>query len=127
MNCARACSQQDDLRLSDLPSGQSAGEGTLIRDRHIPVHVRADSPCTVPRTSRVRLVRESNDGSRISLPLGIGSDFRFESVWLLSLQRVHLAAWSDDEDQILQATGSLDGNRARLAKDPKMEIESACS
>ncbi|GFO21711.1 hypothetical protein PoB_004821600 [Plakobranchus ocellatus] len=45
-----ASSQQGDLRLSDPPSGQGAGDGARTRDRRIPAYLRADSLATVPPT-----------------------------------------------------------------------------
>ncbi|GFN92280.1 short transient receptor potential channel 6 [Plakobranchus ocellatus] len=45
-----AIPQQDDLRLSGLTSGQSAGGGARTRDRRVPADLRADSLATVPPT-----------------------------------------------------------------------------
>ncbi|GFO11123.1 hypothetical protein PoB_003762800 [Plakobranchus ocellatus] len=42
--------QQDDLRHSGPPSGQSAGGGARSPDRKIPADLRADSLSTVPPT-----------------------------------------------------------------------------
>ncbi|GFO46569.1 hypothetical protein PoB_007307400 [Plakobranchus ocellatus] len=41
-----ASPQQGDLKLSDLPSGQDAGGGTLTRDRRVPSDLKADSLST---------------------------------------------------------------------------------
>ncbi|GFO19950.1 hypothetical protein PoB_004645500 [Plakobranchus ocellatus] len=45
--------QQGDLRLSGLPSGQSAGGGARTRDRGIRADIRADSLATVSLYWRV--------------------------------------------------------------------------
>ncbi|GFN89545.1 hypothetical protein PoB_001605100 [Plakobranchus ocellatus] len=44
------CPQQDDLRLSDPPSGQDAGAGARTRDRKVPADLRADLLASVPPT-----------------------------------------------------------------------------
>ncbi|GFN92665.1 hypothetical protein PoB_001917100 [Plakobranchus ocellatus] len=46
----KASLQKGDLRLSGLPSGQSAGGGARTRGRRVPADLGADSPATVPPT-----------------------------------------------------------------------------
>ncbi|GFO47056.1 hypothetical protein PoB_007356100 [Plakobranchus ocellatus] len=45
-----ASPQQDNLRLSVPPSGESASDGARTRDRWIPEDLRADPLSTVPTT-----------------------------------------------------------------------------
>ncbi|GFO40818.1 hypothetical protein PoB_006732300 [Plakobranchus ocellatus] len=44
--------QQGDVRFSDIPSAQGAGDGARTRDRMVPADLRADTLTIVPPTPR---------------------------------------------------------------------------
>ncbi|GFN74368.1 hypothetical protein PoB_000087400 [Plakobranchus ocellatus] len=50
-----ASPQQGDLRLSDPPSGQGAGDGARTRDRWVSADLSADSLATEPPTPHGKL------------------------------------------------------------------------
>ncbi|GFN84663.1 hypothetical protein PoB_001116900 [Plakobranchus ocellatus] len=80
--------QQDDLRFSGLPSGQSAGGAARTRDRRVPADLRVNSLATVPPTPPIGKCALEIVPFRLIIANN-GSSFVSFSTYTLNLSTVH--------------------------------------